>query len=217
MATVLRKAINKAHSPLSYKPGKEGGPTTLLRLFLPLLILIPLMTSSIELYAAGGNDDAVYIGYTDNDRDGINDNYSDADGNGVNDINGERLFSIEFEDNDKDGINDIFTDIDGDGVNDIYMQSGIIPVIDMDNDMRNDITGMYYCSGNYRGFLTGKCIEETGTIETEYTDENGNFTDDKIESRIHEFMHDRFIDEDKDGICDGRENKLSPQKKRGHK
>lgn len=217
MAMALQKEINKAHSPLSYKPGKEGGPTTLLRLFIPIVFTILLNVPPAQINAAGNGNDSVYIGYADDNRDGVNDLFSDADGNGVNDITGERLFDVKFVDADDDGINDIFTDLDGDGVNDIYMLSGMIPVVDMDNDMKNDITGIYYCSGNYRGFMTGKCIEETGTVEDNYSDNNGNFTDDEIEGRIYEFMHDRFIDEDKDGICDGRENKLSPQKKRGNK
>lgn len=175
------------------------------------------MQAGIFIFAAGSQTDAVYIGYADMDMNGVNDNYCDGNGDGINDINGEKLFEIEFIDSNHDGINDIYTDNDGDGVNDLYISSGIMPVMDIDHDLVNDITGTQYCSGNYRGYMTGKNIEETGNIIEFYVDENGNFTDDSIEERMYEFRHDKFIDEDNDGICDGRENKLSPQKKRGHK
>ncbi len=176
-----------------------------------------IIHAGLPVYAAGSHSDAEFIGYADMDKDGINDNYFDRNGDGFNDINGEKLFEIEFVDNNRDSINDIYTDSDGDGVNDIYILSGIMPVMDINHDLVNDVTGTQFCSGNYRGYMTGKYIEETGSIIEFYVDENGNFTDDAIEGRMYEFRHDRFIDEDNDGICDGRENKLSPQKKRGHK
>jgi hypothetical protein len=104
--------------------------------------------------------------------------YVDENRDGINDL---------FQDANGDGINDVFVDRDGDGVNDLNGHffdadgDGICDnVIDYDGNGVNDITGIVYHHQSLEGFRFGRMDEERGT------------------------EHHLFIDEDGDGICDGR-------------
>jgi len=171
------------------------------------------------LNAASSKEDAsVYVGFSDADKDGVNDLFCDADGNGINDISGQVYYQdIIFLDKNNDGINDLFADADGDGVNDLYMTSKEISVLDMDNNGVNDISGKKYSRGFYSGYLLGKCFEEKGLTVDKFVDENNDMMDDNIHVMIENREGDKFIDENGDGICDGREPKIERMKETQNK
>lgn len=163
---------------------------------------------------AGKADGGAFLGYIDNDKNGVNDLYFDANGDGINDLNGEMTMiqNIKYIDENRDGINDLFSDNDGDGVNDIYIFSKYTPIIDIDDNGINDITGIRYKKGFYSGFLYGSSVEEYGIILEDYEDKNGDFSDDHIKEEIESKRNDRFVDDDGDGICDNRDVKMMPRR-----
>ena len=166
-----------------------------------------MIVISISLSAAGSNQDAINPFYADENRDGINDLYTDINGDGRNDINGELMQEdILFTDLDEDGMNDDFADMDGDGVNDLYIVSNKLPVLDINGDGCNDITGYKFKKGDYGGYRYGYVVEECGRIIEDYEDRDGDYMDDHYMHQNRKQMHDKFIDEDNDGISDNRKN-----------
>jgi hypothetical protein len=113
-------------------------------------------------------------------------------------------------DQDQDGINDIFVDQDGDGVNDLDARvvdldgDGVCDnVVDSNGDGVNDISGLKYSrfslQGNRYGFMDeGRAIASAG-----FQDEDGDRDPSRPACGSRGPM-DYFIDEDGDGICDGR-------------
>lgn len=187
---------------------------------LPLLLIIiclPIMTLS-------QTDPAEYPGFIDKDNDGINDVFRDANGDGINDVNNQEYeHDFQFEDNDGDGINDIFQDQDGDGVNDLSTKyidrngdGSNDNVIDVNGDWINDVTGIIYNKRSARGTRFGFILEELGQRIENYkdTDGDGHFDREPGKSfgrglgrqkgRGRGKGFDKFIDEDGDGIADGK-------------
>ncbi len=177
------------------------------------------------------------IGFVDANKDGVNDRFVDANGDGKNDLTGKPYpHRFKFVDKNKDGINDLWIDQDGDGVNDlisILKKKGRNRrddhVIDVDRDGRNDVTGDRYdlkkqrWHGNRWGFWN----EQKGIAQGRLVDENANGLDDRFEAfrsrwmqgpRGKQMRQDMFIDEDGDGICDGRGDviRMMGRKSRGH-
>lgn len=174
-----------------------------------------LITLIMLVSGAARNTDSVNPYYEDRDNDGVNDLYIDADGDGINDYNSEeRMHNVDFIDADSNGINDIFTDCDGDGVNDIYYMTGQCPVVDVNEDGFNDITGYCYSKGDYGGYRYGFIIDECGRIIDEYTDKDNDFMDDNYMKMSRKQMHDKFIDEDEDGMSDSRKHMYRKGKNR---
>lgn len=163
-----------------------------------------------------------FIGFVDVDEDGVNDRFVDADGNGKNDVDGKEYSRrFQFQDENKDGINDLWVDQDGEGVNDLSpslkgkdKKDVHRNVVDADDDGRNDVTGESYHAEKreWHGERWGFWDEKNGKIQGGLVDENANGIDDRTESQWHgkNSRHhggdarDYFIDEDGDGICDGR-------------
>jgi hypothetical protein len=156
------------------------------------------------------------IGYSDANLDGVNDRFRDANGDGVDDVSGKPYpHRFLFVDQDGDGTNDLFVDQDGDGVNDLEAQykdsdgDGICDnVIDFDGDGINDITGEKYDRHSLKGYRFGRVDEERGIIHRRFIDEDRDGMNDLIR-RFHPPpgpgpRMDHFIDEDGDGIADGR-------------
>lgn len=158
-------------------------------------------------------------GFGDRDRDGVNDLFRDLDGDGINEVTG-RPYShgFAFADGDGDRVNDLWSDADGDGVNDLCARLDSATrsdidanVLDTDRDGANDVTGSAYQGEDYSGHEYGFIDERSGRSGSALLDEDGNGIDDRLERmRRGERMHDRdfFIDEDGDGICDGRGDRL---------
>lgn len=159
------------------------------------------------------------IGYVDEDRDGINDRFTDENGDGIDEVSGHPYpHHFRFEDEDGDGLNDRFIDRDGDGVNDLEGRhvdrdaDGFCDnIIDFDNDGVNDITGITYSSKSLWGYRYGRVFEERRRVPPRFRDENGDGMHDLLEG-FHRRMEmrlgrdvDLFIDEDGDGIDDGRQ------------
>ncbi len=172
---------------------------------------------------------APVIGYRDADGDGANDLFRDADGDGVNDVTGEEYpHGFRFLDENRDGRNDLWSDTDGDGVNDMGWMFGRgergtprMNVLDHDGDGVNDVTGGSYTEGSYGGGEYGFVDEGSPDPPGPMIDENGNGIDDRLErARRGKGRHGRdrdvFIDEDGDGICDGRGGALERTRKGGH-
>ncbi|MCF7885608.1 MAG: hypothetical protein K9M80_03850, partial [Candidatus Marinimicrobia bacterium] len=115
---------------------------------------------------------------------GINDNFQDADGDGVNDL------SAKYIDNNSDGKND--------------------NVIDQNGDWINDITGLIYNKRTARGSRYGFVLEELGQKVKKYADTDGDGHFDEHpgrgsgQGRGRGKGFDKFIDEDGDGIADGK-------------
>lgn len=206
--TTLRVA-DRPHTPFFNITQNRRGTRSPSVFFIAVILL-----AAIGLNGASSKEDAsLFLGYQDKNRDGVNDIYFDADGNGINDVDGKPVFAgVEFIDEDKDGVNDIYCDADGDGVNDRYAYSKKVPVMDMNGDGINDITGRKYKKGMYYGYQYGKCFEEKGVTVEDFTDENGDMMDDEIREMIEKGGSDRFVDENGDGICDGREQKIERMK-----
>ena len=165
--------------------------------------------------------------FVDRDRDGVNDRFSDLDGDGINDVTGKPYsHKFAFADGNGDRMNDLWRDADGDGVNDLCARldsaaRGDIDanVIDIDRDGANDVTGAAYQGEDYSGHQYGFIDERSGSSGSVLLDEDGNGIDDRLERmRMGEGMHDRdfFIDEDGDGICDGRGDRLRRGGRHGH-
>ncbi len=169
------------------------------------------------------------LDFVDKNQDGINDKFQDANGDGVNDVNEESYqHRFKYEDKDKDGLNDLWQDMDGDGVNDLchQMKKDDLKdidkaILDIDKDGTNDITGIKYKKDDVfldqkHGFID----ERTGKIQGKLLDENGNGLDDRLEAaRMHHGgrHRDYFIDEDGDGIRDGRGDALRRHRRGGGK
>jgi len=183
-------------------------------------IVIALVLTSAFYYPAAaqqGTATPAPIGFVDADHDGRNDRFLDADGNGINDVDRQPYsHRFSFVDENNDGINDRFRDQDGDGVNDWngrYLDAdnnGFIDnVIDADGDHHNYITGEKYDRRGLRGWRYGFFFEERGHRLKRFVDRNGDGMHDALE-RLHkrfelsERKMDFFLDEDGDGIDDGR-------------
>jgi len=156
-----------------------------------------------------------FIGFVDENKDGINDKFHDADGDGVNDVTKEEYkHRFKFVDKNNDKVNDVFVDKDGDGVNDL--ETKFVDedkdeindnVLDYDKDGINDITGLKYENEDLMGYRYGIVEEESKKTYRKFIDENGDGMHDPVARRrgfTDESMHDWFVDEDGDGICDGR-------------
>ncbi|MGY8823322.1 MAG: hypothetical protein ACKVJG_05180 [Candidatus Latescibacterota bacterium] len=184
------------------------------------LIVIAMVLASVLYYPAAAQQTTTApaaIGFVDADHDGRNDRFSDSDGNGINDVDRQPYsHHFSFADENDDGINDHFRDSDGDGVNDWngrYLDAddnGFIDnVIDADGDHHNDITGEKYDRRGLRGWRYGFFFEERGHRLKRFVDHNGDGMHDALE-RLHkrfelsERKMDFFLDEDGDGIDDGR-------------
>jgi hypothetical protein len=152
-------------------------------------------------------------GYVDADQNGINDRFCDAQGDGVNDVTGKAYAHyFGYTDRDGDGINDLFRDVDGDGVNDLDARvehrdgdGRCVNVVDGDGDGRNDVTGEAYGT-DLGGWRHGLVDEERGARVAELIDVDADGADDRWETgrgRGHVGV-DVFVDEDGDGIADGR-------------
>lgn len=141
-------------------------------------------------------------GFVDVNQDGINDLFRDANGDGVNDITGlPYLHAFVFVDLNQDGINDVFVDSDGNGVNDLDARivdqdrDGLCDnIVDVNGDGINDISGMAYDITRLQyGIHVGLFWMGNGVSDIE---KNTSFS--------RRGQMDYFIDEDGDGICDGR-------------
>ena len=200
----MEKAKNRTHTPFFNITHTLRGQWSPLGVFLIFII-------SVNIFGNGkSSDGTLFLGYKDDDRNGVNDIFVDANGDGVNDIDKTAVYAdIKFEDADNDGVNDLFSDMDGDGVNDIYLLSKKMPVIDNNKDGINDITGLKYKKGFYNGSLTGFAIEERGIWFDDFKDDDNDFGDDEVKNDFSFNKMDSFIDEDGDGICDNRENKMN--------
>lgn len=155
------------------------------------------------------------IGFIDNDSNGINDWFCDVNGDGINDIDGKAYrHSFRYQDMDADGINDLYRDEDGDGVNDLSTSSIDLNnddrndnVLDTDRDWINDVTGLIYNRRITGGDRYGMVLEDMGYRVENYLDENmdGHFDNSRlIFSPENHPGKDVFIDEDGDGVSDGR-------------
>lgn len=107
----------------------------------------------------------------------------------------------------------MWEDVDGVGVNDVAHKLKKDDRKDLDNcvldfnrDGCNDVTGDKYTAADFHGRRRGFIDEITGKIQGKFWDENGNGLDDRMEAarERHHGNRDLFIDEDGDGICDGR-------------
>lgn len=174
-----------------------------------------------------------FIGFVDENNDGINDRFYDANGDGKNDVdNKDYPHKFEYKDNNKDKINDLWVDQDGDGVNDLSSKFNEEQrkerdknVLDSNEDDRNDITGEKLDREKYlwRGEKWGFWNEEKGKLQGRFIDEDGDGIDDRIkdfDAYVHRHeqggrMRDRFIDEDGDGICDDRSDFINRMGRRG--
>jgi len=162
------------------------------------------------------------IGFVDADKDGINDRFVDANGDGKNDRDGKEYpHRFAFEDKNKDVINDLWIDQDGDGVNDLgssfkdkMRHEVTCNVLDFDADGCNDVTGERYDAKEpqWKGELCGFWDESKGKTQGRMVDENADGIDDRVQAHHGggmgnhhgESNRDYFIDEDGDGVCDGR-------------
>ena len=124
----------------------------------------------------------------DKDGDGKNDVFLDQDGDGVNDLSGA------------------FVDIDGDGIPD--------NIIDHDRDGKNDITGLKYSRDSLKGYRYGRVDEERTKVHREFLDRDADGMNDLIKpAHLRALKRDLFIDEDGDGISDGRRLRLRERTK----
>lgn len=138
-------------------------------------------------------------GFADTDRDGINDRFRDANGDGVDDVSDKPYpHRFTFEDKDRDGRNDLFRDEDGDGVNDLAgTKPRLVLVLDYQSRKINDVTGAKYTRTRLYGDSFGRIKEDTSLSRA--------FVD-----RDMDGINDFFVDDDGDGICDGRGLPRSP-------
>jgi hypothetical protein len=219
------------NSTCPYFPGSLSRAGSIMRSLIRTIFLslcVVLAGNGFVRAQAGQNPpagaEAVFI---DRDNDGVNDRFRDLDGDGVNDMTGTPYdHRFEFADKDGDHMNDLWRDADGDGVNDYCRKREPIAgddidanVLDFDRDGVNDVTGFRYRRGEgYSGYRFGFVDERSGSADGALLDEDGNGIDDRLERmRMGEWGHDRdfFIDEDGDGICDGRGDRLRRGEGRG--
>jgi hypothetical protein len=180
--------------------------------------LVKSDTSKNTPITAKDSPKSQFIGWLDQNKDGINDKFQDANGDGINDVTKEKYeHHFKFADKNKDGVNDIFVDKDGDGVNDLGTKfidknkdSINDNVLDFNKDGINDITGLKYKKDNLMGYRYGIVEEEAKIKHKKFIDENGDGMHDPISKRMcfqdenADGINDRFVDNDGDGICDGR-------------
>jgi len=159
-----------------------------------------------------------FIGWVDQNKDGINDKFRDSNGDGINDVTNEKYdHRLSFVDRNKDGINDVFVDNDGDGVNDRGTKfidrnkDGINDnILDYNKDGINDITGQKYQQNDLMGYRYGIVEEELKKTHKKCIDNNNDGMNDPVSRRMRfhdedaDGINDRFVDKDGDGICDGR-------------
>jgi len=187
-----------------------------------LAFALAMLMSSVALSAV--IDEKKFIGFTDKDKNGINDMFCDADGDGINDINKRKYaHKFVFVDENKDGVNDLWLDKDGDGVNDRLhklsngdRRNAGKCIIDVDADGINDITGVKYDRNNFSGQKCGFIDEQSGKVLGKFLDTDGNGIDDRMEAgdgNRRGRQRDLFIDSDGDGICDGRAESLRRQQR----
>ncbi len=147
------------------------------------------------------------VGWIDLDDDGQHDLYRDRDGDGINDVTGKAYaHRFAWSDIDVDGLNDRYRDADGDGVNDLEStfrdrdgDGRDDNVLDLDQDDRNDVTGLAYGRDDLHGEQFGFLHE--GAV---WVDEDGDgFADDAQPGQAGRGRDDRFIDRDGDGLADG--------------
>ncbi len=168
------------------------------------------------------------VGFVDDDLDGVNDRFCDADGDGVDDVGGlPYVHRFAYRDRNGDERNDLFQDADGDGENDLAAalhasQAGgeagggsdgeadrgaVVDVIDGDADGINDILGDHGISGADIGFFD----ESTGK-RVSFVDADGDGLNDVLWQRQPSGEASTgsrrpgpgFVDQDLDGIQDGR-------------
>ncbi len=169
------------------------------------LIILALALIIIPLFL-----NAKIIGYRDRDKNKINDLFRDANGDGINDITGKKYkHSFPFIDKNKDGINDVFIDVNGDGFNDVKSSfyRKLYKCIDFNHDGINDITGKRYkaIAKTVENILKiGKFIkvENNSGEKTKYRKVKTKKTLKRSNGK-----YDTFIDKNKNGIDDRREEK----------
>lgn len=175
-----------------------------------------------------------FIGFEDEDHDGVNDKFYDANGDGTNDVDDQNYaHRFKFEDKNNDKINDMWVDRDGDGVNDLINKLSAEQrrdrnnnVLDVNEDGRNDITGEQFDPDkpDWKGEKWGFWNETEGKLQGPIIDENGDGIDDRVKD-FNGFMsshgkgrkRDLFIDEDGDGICDHRTDFINRMGRHGHR
>ena len=172
-----------------------------------MIIMLPVLLLSQK-------ETREFPGFIDKNQDGINDVFRDADGDGINDINNQPYeHDFIFIDENNDGINDNFQDADGDGVNDLSAEyidrngdGKNDNVIDHNGDWINDITGIIYNKRSSRGSRYGFVLEEIGQKVKNYVDSDGDghFDDHPGKGSGRGRGFDKFVDEDGDGIADGK-------------
>jgi len=159
-----------------------------------------------------------FIGWLDQNKDGINDKFHDYNGDGINDVTKEKYeHRSKFLDKNKDRVNDVFIDKDGDGVNDLETKfvdkdkDGINDnVLDYNKDGINDITGLKYQKSDLMGYRYGIVEEELKKTHSKFIDENNDGMHDPVAKRMSfqdedaDGVNDKFVDKNGDGISDGR-------------
>ncbi|MFZ5517097.1 MAG: hypothetical protein ACOY90_10695 [Candidatus Zhuqueibacterota bacterium] len=160
--------------------------------------------------------------YQDKNNDGVNDLWRDKDGDGINDLMIAILKArgirpeIPWVDHDGDGLQDS-------GVKAVFKADLSEFVLDADSDGANDISGIRFASDNTMGYRYGCIDEETSDEPYSFKDKNGDgmhdsfadrFEMDKNQYGSHRF-YDYFIDNDGDGISDGRRFQRSNKGKMG--
>lgn len=147
--------------------------------------------------------------FEDRNKDQLNDLWIDRDGDGVND-----LILPVLKQRGK-GPQQPWIDRDGDGIQDanvrLLFKAGFAEfVIDIDQDRKNDITGLEFDDQNVDGYRYGKIDEEENQEIVKFSDKNGDGMDDSFTKRWenekgkHGRRQDVFIDKDGDGIADDR-------------
>jgi len=202
-----------------------------------LITLGAVLSLTVLTLSSSYAQSAKVVGFVDKNRDGINDLFADANGDGINDVSGRPYpHNFKFVDKNKDGVNDIWIDADGDGVNDLLAKfaakqirwidingDGIMDkqtvrltgkslkahVLDVNNDGKNDITGISYTDTDLLGSRYGKVDEAAGITDPAFVDKDGDGKNDNFktnystDSKWHNTT-DRFIDIDGDGMADDR-------------
>lgn len=155
--------------------------------------------------------------FEDKDDNKINDLWIDDDGDGVNDLMNTLL--KQRQSNTKSS----WIDMDGDGIQDgdgnkldgVNLKKF---VVDMNNDGKNDITGIEYNEDFVFGYRFGVIDEERGKKLSKFIDDNKDGMHDRYAKRLlnetkriqygqkSKRYFDYFIDKDGDGICDERGN-----------
>ncbi|MBN2105715.1 hypothetical protein JW835_16880 [bacterium] len=186
------------------------------------------------LYAFSWGQENMIVGFEDTDHNGVNDHFADADGDGMNDVDGRPYeHTFQFQDKNKDGKNDLWADADGDGVNDLLSHfqkkawidingdgiqdegTGVLRgqalkkhVLDTNQDNINDITGERITSTSLGGYKLGRVNEENGMPDRGFLGNDGDRMNDRSAAGVSENQRGRdmdvFIDQDGDGIADGR-------------